>query len=196
MSSEEDGDDLVEIGMVACVVLEIGIQQLIAGPDHQGGSELGRSPSGVVLDVASGHSPGAGDPLAGPQQRGGSERLGPDDVGRRAVLVQQDLERDSLVLDECLGVTLPAGADGNDAGTRCGDLFVSVSDLTGPLTTGKSTKVPEEEDERTPFRPPVTQAMERSVGIDELMVCEPGDVEGHESAGITSRANSSRPDVS
>jgi hypothetical protein len=38
--------------------------------------------------------------------------------------------------------------------------------------------------------------MELSVGIDELVICEFGDVEAHESAGITSAANSSSPVVS
>jgi hypothetical protein len=34
------------------------------------------------------------------------------------------------------------------------------------------------------------------VGIDQGVVCEARDVEAHESAGITSRANNSRPLVS
>ena len=51
--------------MVTGVVLEVGIQQFVTGPDHERGAELGGTAPGLVLNVASRHRPRSGDPLAG-----------------------------------------------------------------------------------------------------------------------------------
>ena len=182
--------------MIAGEVFEIGIQELVAGRDDERRSELERSSSGVVLGVACSAGSNSGSQLCGSQQRGQTERVGADDLGSAAVLVQQHLERNVLVLDEGFGVSLPAGADGDDVGTRRSDLFVAISDLTGPLTTSESTEVSQEQHDRASFGPSVSEAVLVPIGIDQDVIGESGYVEGHESAGMTSRANSSRPDVS
>lgn len=182
--------------MVSGVVLEIGVQQFVAGPYHQRGSELRRASAGLVLDIPARDRPSTGDPLARTEQRGSVERLRPDDVGRRSVLVQQDLERDPLILDEGLGVAFPTGAYRDDVCARRPDVFVPISDLTGPLTTGQSTEMSEEENERAVFGPAITEPVLVPVRIDECVVRKSRDVETHERPGITSRANNCSPVLS
>ena len=165
--------------MVACVLLEVLVEDLVAGSHHDGRPQLGRSAAGLALAMTARERPEAGRELARLQQRGRSYGGGPDDVGGGAVLIQQDGERDSLVLDEGLGVPLATGADRRDTCTRGQDLFVSVADLTGPLAARQSAEVAEEEDDLGLFGPQVTEPVLTLIGVDQDLVGELGGIERH-----------------
>ncbi len=51
---------LVEVGMIACVVLEVGVPQLVAWPDHQRGTELEGTPARLPLAMARSEGPESG----------------------------------------------------------------------------------------------------------------------------------------
>ena len=182
--------------MVPGVVLEVGVQQLVSGGDHQRCAQLGGTPPGLVLDVPGHERTGARLPLLWIEQRGGTERLRPDDVGGRAVFVEEDLEWNPLILDEGLGVALPAGTYGNDVCSRGEDLFVTISDLTGPLAAGQSTEVSEKQHHHSAFGPAVAESVFVSVRVDQGVTGEACDIEAHDISCMTVRAKSSSPDVS
>ncbi len=157
--------DLVEIGVVACERFLIDVDQLIARCHHKGRSELSRPAACLVLTVAAGEGPGTGEERVRPDQRCGSESVRLDDVRCLAFLIEEDRKRDGLVLDECLCVSSASRADGRHIRTGFPQLFVSVSDLTGPLTTGQSTEMSEEKENVWIFGPQVPKSMRRTVRI-------------------------------
>jgi len=179
--------------MVAGVVLTVLVQDVVARAHHDGGSELERSAPCVVLSMPAGERPEPGGELPRAEQRCRTERPGSDDLGGRPVLVEQDRERDPLVLDERLCVASTAGADGGDAGTRGGDLVVSISDLTGPLTARQSAEVAQEEQDLGTVAPEVAKAMLSSAGIDEHDIGKLGCVEWHPCLVVRLRDGRSTP---
>lgn len=156
--------------MIAGVVLEVGIQQFVARPDHQGGTQLEGSATALVLAMS-------GRQAASPGRQGGrlgdgnqSEPSGSDEFGSQPIFVEEHVEGYPLIFNERLGITLATGSNG-DHGRPCrGDLFISVADLTGPLAAGQSAKVPEEQDHGRRFRPPVTEAMLDPLGVDQHVI--------------------------
>lgn len=182
--------------MVAGEVLVVGVEQIVAWADDEGGSELERAASRLLLDVPSGqrarrshHGPRL-DHVRQP------ELSGADDLGSGAVFVEQHLEGNPLVLDERQRVALAARADGRDARTCGEDLLMSVADLTGPLAARQSTEVPKEENHTRMLLPTIGQMLCAAMRVDERVTAERGHVEAHESSGMTWLANSSIPEVS
>lgn len=182
--------------MVACEVLVIGVEQLVTRADDEGGTQLERAAPRLLLNVPPGQR--SRRRLHGPRldHARQAELSGARDLGGGAILVEEYLEGNPLVLDERQRIALAASADRGDAGTRGQDLVVSVADLTGPLATRQSTEVTEEENDPGAILPSIGQILGAAVGVDERMTAERRHVEGHESSGMTSRANSSSPEVS
>lgn len=165
--------------MVAGVVLEVGIAQVVAGTDDQRCSQLERTAAGVALAVAGDRRPEPGQELSRRDEVEGTGCLRACDLSRGSVLVQQNGERDGFVLDERFGVAFPAGPDGRDLGTGLENLLVPVADLTGPLATGQSAKVTEKENHLRSVRPQVTEPHRVLVRVDHNGVRQSCQVEGH-----------------
>lgn len=163
--------------MVTGEVLVVGVLQDISRTDHQRRSELKRTSSSVVLPVAFQGRTQTGLDLPGCDQLAHGQSLRAGDFGSKAVLIEQHGERNALVLDEGLGVSLAPGTDGRDRCTGGDDVFVSVADLTGPLTAGQSTKMPKEEDDLSLFGPQVAEANRILVRVDDHGVGQRGHVE-------------------
>jgi hypothetical protein len=186
--SIDRGEHLVEIGVVACEIFVVGISQHVPWRDHECRSELRGSTSGPVLAVPSDHRAGPCEELSRRQhgQRGRLLRAG--DPGSRPVLVEQDPERDLLILDEGLGVTLAACPDGRDPGSGCEDLIVPVADLTGPLTTCQSTEMTQEQDDLGLIGPHSAQPHLGSIRFDHHGVGQRNDIEHDRMVGTRPRA--------
>jgi hypothetical protein len=95
-------------------------------------------------------------PCVRPDKRGCTEVVRLDDICSNAILVQKDIEWHGLVVDERLGVCGIAGAYGRYARSGGCDLLVSISNLTGSLTAGQSTEVPQKEEQVAIVGPQVT----------------------------------------
>ena len=165
--------------MIACVVLEVLVQELISGPYDERRSELERAPPRLVLPVAL-------DERLQPGADGGRGHIGGQadgvrlhNFGGNAVLVEEHREWEVLVLNEGLGITLAAGADRGHSDVGSGEVSLSVADLTGSLATGESAEVAEEEQHRRPIRPQVTQPVRIAVRVDQLEVTQGAYIEGH-----------------
>ena len=165
--------------MVAREVLEVGVQDLVARPHHDRGTQLHWASPGLLLPMSAGERSDSGGDGSWLDERRHAKGLRTDDLGGVAVLVEKHGEGDPFVVDERLGVSTASRSDGGDPGAGGKDLVVSVADLTGPLTACKSTEVAEEENNLRVFRPQVAESLLGPVGIDENLVGELGRVEGH-----------------
>lgn len=195
-SPPDGGEYLVEVGVVAGELLVIGVEQLVAGADDECGPELERAAPRLLLDVPSGQRARRSHHGPRPDHARQPELAGADDLGGGAIFVEQYLEGNPLVLDERQRVALASRADGGDARTCGQDLVIPVADLTGPLAARQSTEVPKEEDHPRILLPSVAQMLGAAMRVDERVTAERRHVEGHESPGMTWRANSSSPEVS
>lgn len=59
------------------------------------------------------------------------------------------------------------------------NLLVPITDLTGPLATCQSAEVAEKENHLWLFRPTITETVSGLIGINENLVGEGGNIEGH-----------------
>jgi hypothetical protein len=153
--------------VIAGVILEIGIQEFVPGTDHQRRPQLKRATPGLLLTVPGRRTPDSRSNRGRLGKRHESESLGADYFCRRSVLVEKYVEGHPLIFDKRLGVTFPAGSDGDDIRTCGKNVFVSVADLTGPLATRQSAKVPEKQNDGGLFGPSVTETVFAAVGIDQ-----------------------------
>ncbi len=165
--------------MVPGKLLEVLVEELIAGADDQRRTELLPPAARISLPVATCSCSKAGGDLGGLHQVEGAEVVRPDDLGGGTVFVQQHVEGHLFVLDERLGVAFAAGADGDHARPLCDDLVVSVADLTGPLTASQSAEMPEKQQDLRVMAPAVPESRFVGVGIDEDLISECGNVEWH-----------------
>ena len=140
------GQYLIELGVIAGVIFEVLVEELVAGCDDEGGSQLLPAAAGVLLTVSGCRCPQTSLHLGRLDEIEAAQVVGTDDLGGRPVFVQEHVEGDLLIFDEGFGIPLAAGADGNHPGTRGKDLVVSIADLTGPLAAGQSAEVAEEQD--------------------------------------------------
>lgn len=159
--------------------LAVLVEDFVAWTEHDGGTELKRAPTRLLLSVPSGKRANPCDHCIGAQQRRRTQLAGADDLGGPAVLIEQNRKRHLLVFDEGCGVALSARADGGDVCTRGEDLVVSIADLTGPLAAGQSAKMPQEEQHVGLLCPEITETMVGPVGIDEDLFGELNGVERH-----------------
>ncbi len=166
--------------MITCVVLEVGVPQVVAWPDHQRGAQLEGTPARFPLAMARSEGPDSGRQGIHRDERAGAEAFGSGDLGGRPIFVEEHGERHSLVLDERSSVSTSTGADGGDAGSRGNDLFVSIADLTGPLAARQSAKVPQKENDLGSVGPEVPEADRGVIGSDEPLVRQGLDVEASE----------------
>lgn len=171
--------DLINVGVVAGIILEVLVQQPVARTDHQRGAQLERPPPGVSLPVSFQRRSGAGDQLGGLDQRAHAHLPGAGDLGGGAVFVEEHLKGNRLVFDESLGVPLAAGSYRSDVGTRIEDFLISVADLTGPFTAGQSAEMAKEEDDPHLLGPSVAEPVLRLEGVDEDLIGQRFDVERH-----------------
>ncbi len=165
--------------MISSVILEILIQQFVAWRDHQSGTQLLPTAAGVALPVPSCSSPKTSPDLGRLHEIESAQRIGADRTGRRAVFVQQHIERDSLIFDEGLGVPLPTSTDGNDACARRQELVVSIADLTGPLAACQSAEMAKKQHHLGILFPSVAEPLFGFVGADQHLVGELGYIEWH-----------------
>ena len=103
-----------------------------------------------------------------------------DTRGARSVgvVVDENRERDVLLLHELASMQLVPGADREDLRTARSDLLISVAHLRGVLPAVQSAEVAEEnEDDRT-IRPVVPEAMILAVGAGQDEIGQSVDVHG------------------
>jgi len=156
--------------MVTGEILKVGIPDVITGADDQCRTELVRAPSRAPLAVAALEALGCGNPGRRGNDRPNAELFRSGDLGGRSLFVEQNRERDPLIFNEGLGVAPATGTDGGHARPGGEDLFVSVADLTGPLATGQSAEMAEEQDHLRLGGPTVSEAMLVAFGPDEHLV--------------------------
>ena len=154
--------------MITGMILVVGVEQLVARPDHKGRTELERAAARLLLAMTPGERLQPSPDRFGRQVGGGADRVGLDDLGRRTILIEQHGERELLILDESLGVSLATGPDGNHrhAGVDEGVLF--VANLTGSLAAGQSAEVAQEEEDRGPLGPQFSKRVGIAVRIDQF----------------------------
>jgi hypothetical protein len=131
------------------------------------------------LAVTLGHRSQSGHVRRRLEDGSNPERFGTDNVGRGAILVEKDGERNPLNFDEGLGVALAARPDGRHPHPGLDELVVSIADLTGPLAAGDSAKVAQEEDHFGPRRPQVAEPDFDPIGVNHDVVGEGGYIKGH-----------------
>ena len=165
-------DHLIDVGVVSGEVLVVLVEDLVARGHHDRRTELEGAPTGVLLSMAtSKRSESCGN---GPESQDGRrpKRSRTDDLRGDAILVEENRKGHALVLDEGLGIPLATRADGRDLGTGRKDLVISIADLTGPLTTGQSTEVAEEQDDLWMLPPSIPEPVCRAFRIDQQVVGE------------------------
>jgi len=165
--------------VVASELLLVAVEQFVARCHDEGCAELGGSSTRLVLAVAASEGSRTCEESVRADQCSGSETVHLDDVGGLAVLVEEDGERDGLLLNERFGVASPASAKSRHTSTRCCELFVSIADLTGPFATGCSAEVSEKQDDLEMFCPQIAQSMHPAGGIREREISEGCRVERH-----------------
>jgi hypothetical protein len=153
-------------------VLEVGVEQPIARCDDERGAELQGPPARLLLALAT-HDRADRSSVCtrfeeGTHAKGGGSR----DAGRLTFAVQQNPKRDPLIRDERIGVSPPTGANCGDAGPQLLELAISVSDLTGPFTTGESTKVAQKQHDVWRRRPQISQSLRVGLRILQSHVGE------------------------
>lgn len=168
--------------MIAGEVLSMLVEDLVAWSHHDRGPELGRAPPGPVLAVPAEQRADRGTHGRGARQGSDPERVGGDDLCRHTVLVEQDGERNALVIDECGGVALSSGTDRSEPCPDGENLVVSIADLTGPLATRQSAEVAQEQQNVRPVRPEIPEPMRRALWGSEDLVGEESGIERHESS--------------
>ncbi len=156
--------------MVAGVVLEVLVQDLIARPHHDGRTELHGPASRLALPVPRGEGPEARRELAGTDQCCDADGSRAHNLGSGAFLVEEDGEWNVLFLDEGLRIPAASGAYGGHLRPGGEYLFVSVADLTGPLTARQSTEMTKEQNHLGLIAPEIAQPLLGTVGIDQDLV--------------------------
>ncbi len=170
--------------MVAGELLEVGEEDLVPGPDDDGGTELERPAAGLVLAVSGGQRAGGSQSCGRLQSRQCGECAGAHDLRGLPVLVEKDGKGNLLVFDERLCIALASGPDRGHTGPGGEEVVVSAADLTGPLAAGESAEVAEKEEHVGGGLPEPAQAMGRAVGGRKFEAAEGGNVKGHRQEGI------------
>ena len=165
--------------MVASKLLLVAVDQFVAWCHDEGCAELGGSSTCLALAIAASEGSCTGEESVRSDQCSCAETVHLDDVGSLTVLVEQDVERDVLVLDERLGVASPPCAESRNPCARCGDLFISIADLTGPLAAGQSAEVSEKQEDVRIFGPQIPQSMHLTGGVWEGEISKSRGIECH-----------------
>ena len=153
--------------MIPCVRLLVHIEDFVPWADDERCTKLHRTVPGLVLPMAPEQRLSAGQKCVGTDERCRFEPVHLDDPCCFTVFVNENLEGNVLVFDERLRVPLPSGADGGDARAGLKDLFVPLTDLTGPFPARQSAKVAEEEENMSLIDPQVTEAVQRAFRIGQ-----------------------------
>lgn len=146
-ADSQNGQHLIDVGVIPCVVLEICVTQVVSRADHERSPELHWPASRPMLPLARSQRFEGG--FVGPQLEKSRCRqvLGADDGRCRAILIEQDPERNVLIVDECAGVASSACADGSHSGTLLGDLCIPVAHLRHPFPARQSTEMTKHEED-------------------------------------------------
>lgn len=163
--------------MIAGILLKVVIQELVAGCDDQCGSQLEGTTPRIALPVPTKQCFGSGNQLPGADQGGLAHRTGTRDLRRRPLFVEQNVERNRLIVNECFGVALASGADCSHIGASIENFLVSVTNLTGSLTARKSAEMAEKEDHLRFSGPSIAETVLILVGVDQHLVCELRNIE-------------------
>ena len=165
MSLADDGEHLIEVGVVACVRLPVDVEQFVTRAEDERCTELHRAGTGLVLSVAAEQGPTSGEQGIGADERRSFQAVRLDDPGGFAVFVEQHGERHGFILDERLCVPLAPGSDGGDTNAGRQELIVPLTDLTGPLPAGQSPEMSEEEEYVALVGPQIAEALRRAFGV-------------------------------
>jgi hypothetical protein len=171
-SGSENGEHLIEIGMVPCVRLLVDIQDFVAWPDHQCRTELRWSTSRVVLPIALEQRPSRCKQSVRAEKRSRTKLVEFNDISGFAVFVKKNGEGDVLVLDKRHRVAPATGSEGGDPRPGFEDLVVAFTNLTGSFSTGQSTKVPQKQNDMSTLRPQVTKPVRCPLRVGKGHLCE------------------------
>ena len=143
------------------------IGKYVAGPDYERRAELTRPSAGAVLTMAGRRClQSAGDRFgSGELEHTSATDL--RDLGGLAVGVDQDRERNFLVVDERPRVSRVTGSDGHDLGSSFFDLLVVLAQLRGVVPAMQSPEVPEKHEDYRPVAPVVAEPVIGAVGVGE-----------------------------
>jgi len=169
-------------------LLLVAVDQLVAWHHDERCAELGGSSTCLALAIAASKGSRTCKESIRSDQRSCAETVHLDDVGSLAVLVEQDRERNALVLDERIGVAFPACAESCHTSARCRDLFVSIADLTGPFATGCSAEVSEEQEHVGIFCPQISESMHPTGGVREGEISKSRCVERHRVLSVVNQS--------
>ena len=153
--------------MVRAVDIEVLVANPITRADHERGPDL-PYPLARFVDVVSTPRrfpsclPRTRVQELEPVQRSQRRRL----RGHRSV-VDEDQERDPLVVDERFGVAAITRPDRGDAGAQTGDLVVVLAQLRGMFAAVQSTEMSEEHQHDRLVLPQVTEPMRRAGPVPE-----------------------------
>ena len=160
--------NFIEVGVVAGEFLKVRIAELVAGPDDDGCTQLEGAFPRIALSIPFGQSSRPGRELAGAGKSHFAQGASANELGGRAVFVEEHFERNRFILDESLRIAASAGTDSGDVRTCCEDLLISLTDLTGPFPAGQSAEVSEEEDDPGVGRPAVAEPLFGPFRIDQV----------------------------
>ncbi len=151
--------------MITRIRLFVDVNEFVAWRHYECRSELRGSAAGVVLPIALCHRTRPRQPCIRSERCRGSQLVQHNGVCCGPVLVEKYWEGNVLVLDERRCVSSTTGANSCDARSGRCQLFISVSDLTGPFSAGQSAEVSEKEKDMRFVRPQVAEPVKRSVGV-------------------------------
>jgi predicted HD phosphohydrolase len=163
--------------MVGAVVVDVLVEELLAGSDDERRAELRHASSRIVDPVTGGARP-LGSLPATPV---GQQPEEPDPSNRRrsggtGVVVDQHGERHALVGDERSGVTHAAGADGHDLRAPAPDLVVAAPQLRGVLAAEQSAEMPQEDQDHRPIGPEIAESTRLSRRVGKLQVSQLAEI--------------------
>jgi hypothetical protein len=166
-SLAQRGENLGYWGVVGAVGVEVGVANVVAGADDEGGADLAHALTGFVYVVAALRGFACCLPRFRMHQLGPAECLDRRSSCGCSIVVDQYGERNFLIANETFGVSPITGSDGNDRCAEGRDLVVSVAQLRDMLAAMQSTKMPKEHKYHRSLIPKVTEAMRHPGAIGE-----------------------------
>ena len=155
--------------MIGRVLINVRVAHLFAGPYDKRRAELVRTLPGLADPVAV--PMGAPSPAEAPRIEEEPERVHSWDgcrAGGRGIVVDENGERDAIVLHEVGCISLVPGAHRDDLGPEPLDLFVVLTQLRGVLPAEQSAEVAEKDQHDRPVLPVSPEPMRLSGGVVQL----------------------------
>lgn len=141
LSLIENSENVVEVGVVTGEVFPFEVEQLVAGSHDECRAKLRWPSASLALTVPASKGSGPRKEGIGSGKCCDAHSIRVHNIRCLSVTVEQHGKREGLVLNECLCVPSTTSPDRGDTRLRSDQLFSSISDLTGPLTTRQSAEV-------------------------------------------------------